>query len=90
MTPDLGHILLTALIGIIVYFLQRELARNDKLREETLKLVENCNVRLEGQERRITVHGTEQQLLKQRVDWLEREMASVRTEHDRLQERKQA
>lgn len=83
MTPDLGHAILTGLVGLIIYFLQRELGRNEEMRKEAISLVKNCNERLEGHERRLNVHGTDNKLLEQRVVWLESEVKAlqIKLEH---------
>lgn len=53
-TLDLSNIVLTVLSGTIIFFLQRELKRQDSIRLETLKLIENTNNRLDGHSEKIS------------------------------------
>lgn len=47
-TLDLSNVVLTVLSGTVIFFLQRELKRQDNIRLETLKLISKTNDRLDG------------------------------------------
>jgi hypothetical protein len=87
---DLGHFALAALASTVIFFLQRELKRNDEVRKETLALIADCRSRLETHEGRINKHGTSQVLLEAEMNHIVKSLADLKVMYEQLAVRVQA